>query len=208
MSPAPRPPALRHALDGGQYAPAAIKAYERMYGEGFTSPGGPAATTSLVPCLRLVPGARVLDAGCGLGGAALHMSAAAGACVHGVDLCVNAVLAAMGRAAAVREERATFEVADFCAADLGDGVYDAVHCRDAASHVDDKAAMFERCARERRGVGGWEGRAGGRWGRWGGARSLTWPCHPPIPLLLHPVPPCPPIFSAYSGRSSRAAACS
>ena len=52
----------------------------------------------LVAQLRLQPGERVLDVGCGTGGGDFLMASRHGASVHGIDLSVNMVLMALERA--------------------------------------------------------------------------------------------------------------
>jgi 2-polyprenyl-3-methyl-5-hydroxy-6-metoxy-1,4-benzoquinol methylase len=43
-----------------------------VFGRGFISPGGAALSAQLLQELGLAPGLRVLDVGCGIGGAAQH----------------------------------------------------------------------------------------------------------------------------------------
>ena len=47
--------------------------YEKIFGEGYVSSGGPDTTREFVKSLNLRPGDRVLDIGCGIGGGAFHM---------------------------------------------------------------------------------------------------------------------------------------
>ena len=60
----------------GQYSRTSILRYEMIFGAGYISTGGAATTDDL--CARLGPslrpGARVLDVGSGIGGAAFHLA--------------------------------------------------------------------------------------------------------------------------------------
>jgi phosphoethanolamine N-methyltransferase len=71
--------------------------YEAIFGRGFVSCGGEAAARQLLPRLALTPRDRVLDVGCGTGGAAALMSGEYGAAVHGLDLSVNCLLTCLQR---------------------------------------------------------------------------------------------------------------
>jgi hypothetical protein len=46
-----------------------IALYEAVYGRGFVSPGGQRVSSQLLDGLQLQPGMRLLDVGCGIGGA-------------------------------------------------------------------------------------------------------------------------------------------
>ena len=47
--------------------------YEKIFGEGYVSSGGPDTTQEFVKSLNLRPGDRVLDLGCGIGGGDFYM---------------------------------------------------------------------------------------------------------------------------------------
>ena len=66
----------RHFLDGGQYTPEGIARYQRMFGPGFVSPGGLETAREFAAMLALRPDENVLDDGCGVGGAAVHIARA------------------------------------------------------------------------------------------------------------------------------------
>ena len=60
----------------GQYSRTGILRYEKIFGHGYVSTGGPETTEYLCSKLgaRLRPGVRVLDVGSGIGGAAFHLA--------------------------------------------------------------------------------------------------------------------------------------
>ena len=74
--------------------------------------------------LRLAPGARLLDIGCGWGGLAAHAAEHYGATVHGVTLSAAQLEVARGRTARFGE-RVTFELRDYRTLEA-DGAYDAI----------------------------------------------------------------------------------
>src|SRR3954453_13873674 len=74
--------------NNGQYSRRGILRYEKIFGDGYVSTGGPETTRHLCSQLegQLRPGVRVLDVGSGIGGAAFHLAREYGASVTGVDL--------------------------------------------------------------------------------------------------------------------------
>lgn len=134
-------------LDEGQYSADAIRKYESVYGRNFVSPGGRDTTLSLLELAKIEPGARVLDVGCGLGGAAFLMAQTFGARVHGVDLSRNMLDVASERRAELGLEQAvTFERADIVRYDAP-GAYDLAHSRDAFLHIHEKDRLLANLAR-------------------------------------------------------------
>jgi phosphoethanolamine N-methyltransferase len=132
--------------NNGQYSRTGILRYEMIFGPGYVSTGGHATTEDL--CARLGsalrPGARVLDVGSGIGGAAFHLARAYGAKVTGVDLAEEMVAIAVEQ---TREEQMTDSVSFL----LGDVLetsfpepFDIVWSRDAFMHIPDKPRLFSR----------------------------------------------------------------
>ena len=129
-------------LDAEQYRIESILHYEKVYGEDFVSPGGIDMARELIARLALAPGSRVLDVGCGLGGAAFVMAREFGLEVDGIDLSKNMLeIALRKRAAHGLEAQVNLEWGDCLELDR-EGVYDAVYSRDVFLHIHDKARLF------------------------------------------------------------------
>lgn len=131
-----------------QYTDRVIAGMQMLYGEGFLSPGGPAEMAVFLDGIDL-SGCRVLDLGCGIGGAAVmlaeHFSAAH---VTGVDIAEDLIPRATARA----HEHGLGERIDFRAVRPGplpfdDETFDVVFIKDVVSHVADKTAQFRELAR-------------------------------------------------------------
>ena len=139
-----------NSLDAGQYSPDEIRKYEAIYGRNFISPGGEATTRELLGLVAFTPRMRVLDVGCGLGGAAFLMARTYGAQVHGIDLSQNMLRIARARCQEANLIHAvTFEHADILSYDRPE-VYDLAHSRDVFLHIHDKPrllAAIKRCLR-------------------------------------------------------------
>ncbi|CAD7698098.1 unnamed protein product [Ostreobium quekettii] len=132
---------FRHFLDNYQYAVNGILRYERMFGEGFISTGGLHTTKDILKRLRLQPGERVLDIGCGIGGGDFYMCQEYGVHVHCIDLSVNMFMIATERAQRVRCS-ASFEVADITKREFEDESYDVLYSRDTILHIHNKPELF------------------------------------------------------------------
>jgi phosphoethanolamine N-methyltransferase len=130
----------------GQYSRTGILRYEKIFGDGYVSTGGPETTEYLCSKLgdRLRPGARVLDVGSGIGGAAFHLAREYGADVTGVDLAPEMVAIAQERGERpVGQGSATFLLADILELDFPEK-FDIVWSRDALMHLPDKHRLFTR----------------------------------------------------------------
>ncbi len=132
--------------NNGQYSRTGILRYEKIFGEHYISTGGHSTTEDL--CARLgsalKPGARVLDVGSGIGGAAFHLARAYGAKVTGIDLAVE-------MDAIARDRVAQLGLSDSVNIILGDVLvtefpqpFDIIWSRDAFMHIPDKARLFAR----------------------------------------------------------------
>ncbi len=129
-------------LDSSQYRTESILLYENVYGEDFVSPGGRDMARELIGRLRLPPGSRVLDVGCGLGGSAFVMARKFELSVEGIDLSKNMLEIANRKLAA-------YGLADLVQLEWGDCLeldasnrYDAIYSRDVFLHIHDKQRLF------------------------------------------------------------------
>jgi cyclopropane fatty-acyl-phospholipid synthase-like methyltransferase len=98
--------------------------------------------------VRIQPGERVLDAGCGVGGSSLWLATERGAEVVGITLAARQ--AAMARSNALRRgvtDRVQFEVADFTATPFPDASFDVVWAVESMCHAPRKAAFYREAAR-------------------------------------------------------------
>jgi phosphoethanolamine N-methyltransferase len=132
--------------NNGQYSRAGILRYEMIFGAGYVSTGGHATTEDLCKRLGSVlqEGARVLDVGSGIGGAAFHLARAYGAKVTGIDLAEEMVAIALERTAQERmTDSVTFRLGDVLETSFAEP-FDIVWSRDAFMHIPDKPRLFSR----------------------------------------------------------------
>ena len=98
--------------------------------------------------LGLAAGARVLDAGCGRGHAAMRLAAEFGYRVHGVDLLAGDVARAQAEAARRGLDALVgFAVGDYADLDLPDGQFDGAFTLETLVHAPDAAAALAEFAR-------------------------------------------------------------
>ena len=94
------------------------------------------------------PGARVLDAGCGVGGSSMWLAQARGAIVVGITPVASQVARAR-RFAATRKlgDQITFEQADYTNTPFPDASFDVVWALESLCHAPDKSAFYREAAR-------------------------------------------------------------
>ena len=147
MTTTPAAPAARPKFDNhGQYSRTSILRYEMIFGAGYISTGGARTTDDL--CTRLGSslraGARVLDVGSGIGGAAFHLAKTYGAKVIGIDLAEEMVAVAHERAAELgMKDSVQFVLGDVLEEKFAEP-FDIIWSRDAFMHIPDKARLFSR----------------------------------------------------------------
>jgi phosphoethanolamine N-methyltransferase len=147
MTTAASTPAVSQSYDNnGQYSRSGILRYEKIFGAGYVSTGGPETTAHLCTKLgaALHKGVRVLDVGSGIGGAAFHLARQHDAVVTGVDLAGEMVqIAQERRRQCEAPQSVTFLLADILTVAFEDR-FDIVWSRDALMHIADKPRLFAR----------------------------------------------------------------
>ena len=132
--------------NNGQYSRTSILRYEKIFGEGYISTGGQETTDNLVGLIKsaLKPGARVLDVGSGIGGAAFYLAKTFGVKVVGIDLAEEMVQLANENAdkAGVGDSVTTI-LGDILTTEFSEP-FDVIWSRDALMHIPDKTRLFKR----------------------------------------------------------------
>ncbi|MGK0277021.1 MAG: MPBQ/MSBQ methyltransferase [Ilumatobacter sp.] len=110
--------------------------------------GGRLATTELLKSIKLTAPSRLLDVGCGIGGAARTIAGATGCTVNGIDLTPSFVAAATQLSKLVgMADHTTFDVATALDLPFDDGTFDAITVLHVGMNIDDKHALFTELAR-------------------------------------------------------------
>lgn len=135
---------MQEFLDNNQYNRSGILMYERMFGQGFVSPGGMTTTKEFVGRLNLQKDQEVLDVGCGIGGSAFYIANTFHAHVLGMDLSANMINFALQAYELSKSSLAQFEVSDCTKREFPPGRFDAVYSRETILHIKDKKALFKK----------------------------------------------------------------
>jgi MPBQ/MSBQ methyltransferase len=110
--------------------------------------GGRRATVAFAEEFRPAAGSRLLDVGCGIGGAARFFAETHGCRVTGVDLTPEFVDVARRLAAKVGfEERVAYQQADATRLPFADGSFDGAYMLHVGMNIPDKAAVLAEMRR-------------------------------------------------------------
>ncbi len=110
--------------------------------------GGHMATRHLGEKSGLVPGTRILDAGCGIGGSSRLLGKRFNCQVTGLDLVESFVrVARMLTRATDLESKVRFKQGDVCRMPFGDEQFDVVFCQHTLMNIPNKVAAFVEFAR-------------------------------------------------------------
>ncbi|MCP4118376.1 MAG: class I SAM-dependent methyltransferase [Desulfobacteraceae bacterium] len=110
--------------------------------------GGHMATQHLGEKSGLVPGTRILDAGCGIGGSSRLLAKRFNCHVTGLDLVDSFVIVArMLTRATGLETRVRFKQGDVCRMPFGDEQFDVVFCQHTLMNIANKEAALGEFAR-------------------------------------------------------------
>jgi tocopherol O-methyltransferase len=106
------------------------------------------ANEVLADTIAIVPGDRVLDAGCGLGGSSFWLAQYRGAITTGIALGADQVISATHEARRRRlSEKCRFLVADFQCLPFPDECFDVVWAQESLCHALAKLAFFKEAHR-------------------------------------------------------------
>jgi phosphoethanolamine N-methyltransferase len=131
--------------ESARYSRLSILRSEKVYGYGYQSPGGAAITHELARGLDLASrsGIRVLDIGCGTGGAAMWLAENYAAKVTGVDFAPAMIEICNERVAGSGQTGLTFVHGDARNVDLfSPDAFDVIWTRDCVLYVEDKPRLW------------------------------------------------------------------
>ena len=166
-----------------QYGDTTLDEMQLLYGEGYLSPGGAEEVDAILDGVAVRGGRRVLDLGCGVGGAAIRIVRELDAdTVVGIDVEASALERATAAVrAAGLAQRIAFELVAPGPIPFCDGSVDIVFCKDVICHLADKGPLFSEVDRVLRSGGVF---AFGDWTR-GTAADAACTVRRPDGLVLH-----------------------
>ena len=133
--------------EANRYSRRSILRSERMYGEGFQSPGGIDAVKGFCRRLRMRQGMKILEVGSGLGGSAFYLAETFGADVLGLDVSAEMVAVSTERKEEKGLSNVSFRHGDIRTSDLETGTFDLVWTRDCILYVPEKELVWSNvCA--------------------------------------------------------------
>eukprot|EP00210_Caulerpa_lentillifera_P003560 g3396.t1 len=130
------------------YSKRFVIAAEKLYGEGFTSPGGLEGVQKTIKRLNFKKGQSVLDIGCGLGTADFLMAKKYGVNVLGMDITQKMFIGAIQSACSGKhclENGNVFFVLDDCqTCEFDSGIFNIVVSFTAILHIPDKERLYKK----------------------------------------------------------------
>ncbi|CAJ1415110.1 unnamed protein product, partial [Effrenium voratum] len=144
-------------LQTGQYSPAKILRYEKIYGRGYIYTGGDVISQRILELCPLDSKSRVLDLGAGAAGTAYYLAAQKDVYVHCVNWSSELASVNAGRQAQLTVEprkRVTFELAPECGVPMQElryppNTFDLCVLRESLMYLErqDKAVLLRKLAR-------------------------------------------------------------
>lgn len=130
-----------------QYSDIMLKSMQSAYGEGFLSPGAAEETHQMVDGLELC-GKRLLDLGCGVGGASVLIAENYPVFeVTGVDVEDAQIAAARELASLAGVSNVSFKKISTDVLPFADNWFDIVIAKDVICHIPDKVKLFKELGR-------------------------------------------------------------
>lgn len=125
-----------------QYSHESLTRYEWIFGKDFLSSGALEVANRAARELNLKPGARVLDIGSGLGGAAFLFAEVYSARVTGLDVLPQMHAEAQRRVSERNIQNVEFVLGDVLNVPLPNERFDAVYSKDSFLHIQDKQKLM------------------------------------------------------------------
>lgn len=137
----------RHSLqpeeEATRYSRRSILRSERMYGEGFQSPGGIEAVEAFCSKLHMREGMKILDFGSGLGGASFYFGERYGATVMGLDFSQEMINISTERKERKSLANVSFQQGDIRTTTLPKDTFDLAWTRDCILYIAEKHLVWQ-----------------------------------------------------------------